>query len=234
MSDKSDNSISSLKKEEEFINTEYISGKDHSSIDENYDEAPDSANNPFINQVFREKYAAIYEDAKYECRERFDPEFKWTKAQQKKLTYKLDFYVTLLACFLFTALQMDRTNLGQAVSDNLLKDIKLSTNDYNTGNTIFFVCFLAAELPSQLISKKIGSDIWIPIQVICWSIITICQFKLNGKSSFYACRALLGIFEGGFIADMVLWLSYFYTSSELPIRLSFFWTAMYITQIVNF
>ena len=234
MSNKSDNSISSLKKEEEFINTKYISEKDHSSIDENYDEAPDSANNPFTNQVFREKYAAIYEDAKYECRERFDPEFKWTKAQQKKLTYKLDFYVTLLACFLFTALQMDRTNLGQAVSDNLLKDIKLSTNDYNTGNTIFYVCFLAAELPSQLISKKIGSDIWIPIQVICWSIITICQFKLNGKSSFYACRALLGIFEGGFIADMVLWLSYFYTSSELPIRLSFFWTAMYITQIVNY
>jgi hypothetical protein len=31
----------------------------------------------------------------------------------------------------------------------------------------------------------------------------------------------------------VLWLSYFYTSRELPIRLSFFWTALSITTIVT-
>ena len=235
-SDISHDNDSSLKLEDENIH-HYSDSKsisdDDLTIDES-NEAPDSANNPFLNPVVKEKYLAIYEDAKYECRFRFDETFRWTKKQQRKLTYKLDFHVTLLACFLFTALQMDRSNLAQAVSDNLLKDLKLTTNDYNTGNTIFYVCFLAAELPSQLISKKLGSDIWIPIQVCCWSIITLCQFKLDGKQSFYACRALLGIFEGGFIADMVLWLSYFYTASELSIRLSFFWTAMYVTQIINY
>ena len=30
---------------------------------------------------------------------------------------------------------------------------------------------------------------------------------------------------------MVLWLSYFYTSRELPIRLSFFWTSLSVTTI---
>jgi MFS family permease len=39
--------------------------------------------------------------------------------------------------------------------------------------------------------------------------------------------------QGGFIPDLVLWLSYFYTSRELPIRLSFFWTALSITTIVT-
>lgn len=73
-------------------------------------ESPDSANNSFLNSVFKEKYLAIYENAKYECRFRFDENFKWTKSRQRKLTYKLDFYVTLLACLLFTALQMDRSN----------------------------------------------------------------------------------------------------------------------------
>lgn len=197
-------------------------------------ESPQSIKNPFLNPVVKEKFIALYEESKYECRHRFDEKFKWTKKQQQKLTWKLDLRVTLLACILFASLNIDRSNLNQAVSDNLLDDLGLNTNNYNTGNTIFYVCFLAAELPSQLVSKKLGSDIWVPIQVTCWSIITICQFKINSKGSFYATRALLGLVQGGFIPDLVLWLSYFYTGAELTIRLSYFYTAMYVTEIVNY
>lgn len=115
----------------------------------------------------------------------------------------------------------------------MLDDIGITTNQYNYGQTIFYLCFLCAELPSQLISKKLGPDNWIPIQMISWSLVAICQCKINGASTFYATRALLGLWEGGFIADVILYLSYFYKSKELPIRLSFFWGAFISTSIVS-
>jgi len=91
---------------------------------------------------------------------------------------------------------------------------------------------MAAEVPSQLVSKKLGPDRWIPIQMMLWSIVAASQAALSGRSSFYLCRCLIGVLEGGFIPDLVLWLSYFYTSTELPVRLSFFWTALNLTTIL--
>jgi len=134
---------------------------------------------------------------------------------------------------MFFALQLDRGNISQALSDNLLNDLKMSTNDYNTGQTIFYVTFLCAELPSQLISKKIGPDNWIPIQMVSWSLVASLQAFLSGRTSYFICRALLGIIEGGFIPDNVLYLSYWYTGKELPRRLSYFWVAYQCTSIVS-
>ena len=105
--------------------------------------------------------------------------------------------------------------------------------DYNTGQTIFYVTFLCAELPSQMISKRLGPDRWIPIQMVSWSIIASMQAFLSGRKSFFITRALIGVMEGGFIPDNVLYLSYFYTSKELPVRLSAFWTSYRFTFIVS-
>ncbi|BAE57542.1 major facilitator superfamily domain-containing protein [Aspergillus flavus] len=199
-----------------------------------YEESTNShASNPFADPEVAERYALIYEKAQYECRHVFDPTLTWTPEEERALVRKLDWRVCLWACVMFFGLQVDRGNLVQAVSDNLLDDLNLSSNDYNTGNTIFYISFLLAELPSQLISKKIGPDRWIPMQISLWSIVATCQAGLMGRSSFYATRALLGILEGGFIPDIVLWLSYFYTSKELPTRLSIFWTALSLTTIVT-
>ena len=75
----------------------------------------------------------------------------------------------------------------------------MNTNDFNYGQTIFLVSFLAAELPSGLISKKVGPDRWIPFLIVAWSTVSASQAALTTKTGFYVTRALLGITMGGFI-----------------------------------
>lgn len=146
---------------------------------------------------------------------------------------QIDYKICSWVCFMFFALQLDRGNISQALSDNLLDDLHMTTNEYNLGQTIFYIAFLFAELPSQLISKKLGPDNWIPIQMVSWSLVASMQAFLSGRASFYICRALLGIIEGGFIPDNILYLSYFYTGKELPRRLSWFWVSYQCTSIVS-
>ncbi|KAL2862283.1 major facilitator superfamily domain-containing protein [Aspergillus lucknowensis] len=169
----------------------------------------------------------------YEGIHRWDPDFEWTPEEERRIVRKIDLRVCTFACVTFFALQLDRGNIGQALADTLLEDLNMTSNDYNTGQTIFLVCFLIAELPSQLMSKRLGPDRWIPFQMVAWSLVAACQAFLKTKNAFLGLRALLGFLEGGFIPDTILFLSFFYKSSELPKRLTWFWISYTSTNIIG-
>ncbi|OBR10758.1 Major facilitator superfamily transporter [Colletotrichum higginsianum IMI 349063] len=161
----------------------------------------------FSDPSVADHWRKVYEKAQYENRHRFDPSYEWSAEDEKKLVRKV----------MFCALDLHRRNINRAISDNM----------------IFLLSFLAAELPSGLISKKLGADRWIPSIMVGWSITAGCQAFLSSRAGFYAVKAMLGLLMGGFIPDIVLWLTYFYKSNELPLRLAWFWTALSTVNIVG-
>ncbi|KAK7755506.1 hypothetical protein SLS62_002438 [Diatrype stigma] len=202
-------------------------GSTEDSANEDYGSSDDHI---FSDPVVADRWRQIYEQARYENRHRFDPDCRWTAREETKLVRTIDWRIMIWAWVMFCSMDLHRRNINRAISDNMLEEIGMNTNDFNTGQTIFLLTFLAAELPSGLISKKLGADRWIPTLIVGWSIVAGSQAFVRGKSGYFVIKALLGLLMGGFIPDIVLWLTYFYKSTELPTRLAVFWTALSTTR----
>lgn len=178
-----------------------------------------------LRSVFDDPLLAKYYQphADYENISHFDPKARWTYREEAAVRLKTDWAILLWILVMFFGLNLDRGNLANAAADNLLDDLHLTTNDYNNAQNMYRIGFLIAEIPSQMIGKRLGPDRWIPIQIILWSLASGGQFFMHNRAGFFACRFFIGLFMGGFIPDSILYLSYFYTKSEMPFRLALFW-----------
>ncbi|KAI5243284.1 putative MFS transporter [Aureobasidium subglaciale] len=169
----------------------------------------------------------------YEGAHRWDPLAEWSAEEEAKVVRKVDFYLLSWLCLMFFGLQLDRGNIGNALTDNMLPDLGLTTDDYNNGTTVQLVCFLAAEFPVQLLIKRYGFKQILPLMMIGWGIVSAFQAFMTDKTGFYICRALIGLFEGGFIPGTILFASYFYKSAELSVRLACFWSTLNIARVIS-
>ncbi|KAH7561816.1 hypothetical protein BM1_02920 [Bipolaris maydis] len=62
----------------------------------------------------------------YEGIHRYDPDFEWGPTEEKRI---IDMRICSWVCLMFFALQLDRGNISQALSDNMLGGLGLNTND---------------------------------------------------------------------------------------------------------
>ncbi|KAK3643226.1 hypothetical protein LTR56_010374 [Elasticomyces elasticus] len=76
----------------------------------------------------------------YEGRHRYDPDFEWTPAEEKRVVRKIDYKICSWVCLMFFALQLDRGNISQALSDNMLDETLASQPTNIIPAKRFFTC----------------------------------------------------------------------------------------------
>ncbi|GAA97240.1 hypothetical protein E5Q_03917 [Mixia osmundae IAM 14324] len=134
----------------------------------------------------------------YEGLHRWDPKATWAPEEERRIRRRIDLRIMTMLCVITFALQLDRGTISNALSDNLLSDLGLTTADYNNGMTIFYCSFLFAELPSQLIEGGTIPD----------SIVYASLFYTNGelpvRLSFYWVTQTLTQIVSAFIAYAIL------------------------------
>ncbi|KAJ4463468.1 MFS general substrate transporter [Lentinula lateritia] len=163
----------------------------------------------------------------------FIPNLTFTPSEESKVIRILDtrlFPWVLLTTFV---LNMDRTNLSNAISDNLPKDLGFTTNTVNLGTAIYSVLFSLACLGGAVVCKIVHPARWIPFSMFCWGLVTMSHALIRDKGGYLTVRCMIAVTEGGVIPATLIYLGSFYRSTELATRLAWFWGVQTIASAVS-
>ncbi|KAK6613327.1 alternative sulfate transporter [Botrytis cinerea] len=158
---------------------------------------------------------------------------EWHEDEEKRILRRLDFYLIPLVMIMFFTLNLDRGNIGNALTDNMMGDLSMNQESVNTGNSLVYVGICIGDIPANLMIQKVGADIWLPCQLLAWGLVATFQAFIKNKSGFLATRFLLGLCESGFIPGTLWYLTKWYTKRELGKRTVLFFIGSYTANLLN-
>src|SRR3569623_3309656 len=113
------------------------------------------------------------------------------------------------------------------------KDIGLSPTVYGFGAGIFFWGYFLVEVPSNIILHKVGSRIWIARVMITWGRVSAAMVFVQGATSFYILRFLLGVAEAGCFPGIILYLSYWFPARQRAAVTALFMAAAPLSPVLG-
>lgn len=162
----------------------------------------------------------------------YDVRLSWDQEEEAVAVRKVDLSILAFIVILFVFMQLDRTNIGNALTGGLEADIKVKTPQVNTATTLFTLGFVITEIPFNVISKRLGPEIFLPISMFLWGTCTWAQIFIRDRNGLWALRFFIGALEGGYIPGMVLYIKNYYTNKELGLRFAAFWSSNAVAGIV--
>jgi len=149
---------------------------------------------------------------------------EWSDVDEKRIRNKMDMRIVPTVFILYILCFIDRANIGNARIQGMREELNLVGFRFNWALTIFYISYIAVEIPSNIVLKIIGGRYYLPLLVVAFGLVSMCTAFVKSYEGLLACRFFLGIAEGGMMPGISYYLSCFYRRHELLLRIGFFVT----------
>ncbi|ETS86034.1 hypothetical protein PFICI_04059 [Pestalotiopsis fici W106-1] len=144
------------------------------------------------------------------------------KVAERGFVKKLDFYLLPFLSLMYFFNSVDRSNLGNAQTDELGNDLGFVGNQYSLLILLFYIPNGLCDLPLNMLTKRFSGKVMLPGLMFAWGAMALFQNAAKNFAGLLVIRLLLGAFEAGFFAGTVFYLTLFYTRGELGFRIALF------------
>ncbi|WP_107657760.1 MFS transporter [Nocardia suismassiliense] len=108
---------------------------------------------------------------------------------------------------------IDRINISFA-KFGMEETFGMTATQYGFAAGIFFVGYVLAEVPSNIIMNKVGARIWLSRILLTWGIIATLTAFATSVEMVYVLRFLLGVAEAGFFPGILVYLTRWYPNAQ--------------------
>ena len=108
---------------------------------------------------------------------------------------------------------LDRANVAFAKLP-MTAELGFSEKVYGQGAGIFFIGYLAFEIPGALIVERFGARRWMARILITWGLCTAAVGMVRTPTQFYGARFVLGLAEAGFFPGIIVYLTHWFALKD--------------------
>jgi ACS family 4-hydroxyphenylacetate permease-like MFS transporter len=123
----------------------------------------------------------------------------------RKVTRRLIWFLFAL----FMATYIDRINIAFAQL-TMNAALGLNATMFGFASTVFYVGYIAFEIPSNLMMARLGARVWLARIMVTIGITSAATALAAGPNSLYVLRFLVGVAEAGFVPGVLLYLTYWF------------------------
>jgi MFS family permease len=137
----------------------------------------------------------------------------------RRLNRKFDIHILpwLFGIWLFSFI--DRSNIGNARIAGLTTDLGIATGtSFNVALLVFYIPYILVDVPSNLLVKKFRAGVYLPSLITAWGIVCLCMGFITSFAGLIVCRLFLGLFEGGILGGVIIYLAMFYPRHAMMLR----------------
>ena len=127
---------------------------------------------------------------------------------------------------------IDRVNVGFAALQ-MNQELGFDAEMYGFGAGIFFIGYVIFEVPSNMMLAKVGARYWLSRIMVSWGLVATAMALVQGSTSFYVLRFLLGVTEAGFVPALLVYLNEWYPAQERASAVSKIWSATAVSIVIG-